>query len=61
MMIITCFTLIYGDLSMTPFIWLISLQNINFLFRVFFTFRALYGVKLTWNFWSVTFSSGEAP
>jgi hypothetical protein len=26
----------------------------------FFTFTDLYGVRFIWNFWSVTFSSGEA-
>ena len=61
MMIIPCFTLIYEDLPMIPFIWFITLQNRKILFCVFFTFTDLYGVKLSWDFWSVTFSSGEAP
>ena len=43
---------------MIPFIWFITLQNRKTLFRVFFTFRDLYGVKLTWDFWIIIFSSG---
>jgi hypothetical protein len=35
MMIIPCFTLIYGDLPMIPFTWFITLQNMNSLFCVF--------------------------
>ena len=46
---------------MIPFIWVITLQNRKTLVCVFFTFRDLYEVKLTWDFWSVTFSSEEAP
>lgn len=57
-MIIPCFTLIYGDLPMIPVIWFITLQNRKTLFCVFFTFKDLYGVKLTWDFWSIIFSPG---
>jgi hypothetical protein len=60
-MIISCFTLIYEDLPMILFIWFITPQNRKSLFRLFFTFRDLYGVKLTCDFWSVTFSSEESP
>jgi hypothetical protein len=61
MIIKPCFTLIYGDFPMISFIWFITLQNIHSLFCVFFTFRDLYGVTLTWDFWCVVISSGEAP
>jgi hypothetical protein len=40
-MIITCFTLIYEDLRMIPFIWFTPLQNRNSLFCVFFTQRPI--------------------
>jgi hypothetical protein len=43
---------------MIPFIWFITLQNRKTLFRVFFTFKDLYGAKLTWYFQSIIISSG---
>jgi hypothetical protein len=55
------FILIYGDLPMIHFIWFITLQNRKTPFCVYFTFREIYGVKLTWDFWSIIFSSAEAP
>ena len=51
-----CFTLIFGDFPMIPFIWVITLQNRKTLFCVFLTFRDLRELKRTWDFSRIIFS-----
>jgi hypothetical protein len=60
-MLYPCFTLIYGDLPMIPFILFITLQDRKTLFCVFLPFRDLNEVKWSWAFGSVNISSREAP
>jgi hypothetical protein len=60
MIIIACFTLIYGDLPMISFIWFITLQNRNSLFCVFFHFQRPIQSQIELEFRGRHFSPEEA-
>jgi hypothetical protein len=53
--------MIYGDFPSFPLILVITLQNKKTMFCIFFSFRDLPGLKLTWDFLDVNILPREAP
>jgi hypothetical protein len=60
-MLLVVIIMFYGDFPSITLILVITLQDRKTLFSVFFSFRDLPGLKLTWDFWSVNILSRETP